>query len=67
MHISHSQFIDLLRRSFDRAGGQAAWARRYNLSPAYVSEVNRGKRPPSEKVLAALGLVREEKTYRKVA
>jgi hypothetical protein len=36
--------------------GIGNWARHHGLSKAYVSEVMTGKKPPREKILAALGL-----------
>lgn len=45
-----------------RAGGQAEWARKADVSPALVSAVLRRTRQPSEKLLAALGLERVVRT-----
>lgn len=47
----------LLATACGKAGGVNAFGRLHGLSGAYVSMVRTGKRPPSEKVLAALGLV----------
>lgn len=41
-----------------RAGGRAAWARAHELSPAYVSDVLRGRREPGPGILRALRLKR---------
>lgn len=41
------------------AGGQAAWARQHGISRAYVSQVLAATRPPSQRILDALGLVRD--------
>lgn len=51
------------------AGGQAKWARAHDFSPAYVSAVLTKRKPPSAKLLAALGLervVRTTVTYRRL-
>lgn len=47
-----------LRRECDRAGSQAAFARRAGVSPELVRMVLDGKRAPAGRVLSALGLVR---------
>jgi len=45
-----------LRAACKAAGGQAAWARRHEVTPTYVSDVLNDRTPPGEKILAALGL-----------
>ena len=52
-----------LRASVAEAGGQRAWASRYGLSEATVSEVMRGTRSPGPRVLGPLGLRRLEPAY----
>jgi hypothetical protein len=52
-----------LRTSVDEAGGQRAWAARYGLSEATVSEVIRGTRSPGPRVLGPLGLRCLEPAY----
>ena len=47
-----------LREACAAAGGQAAWADRHSLSPAYVSDVLNARRDPGESILRALGLRR---------
>lgn len=50
---------DVLRMLFDRClreGSQKLWAERHKISPAYVSDVLRGKRDPGESILKALQL-----------
>ena len=41
------------------AGSRKAWAAAKGVSPSYVTDVLQGRRQPGEKVLAALGYVRE--------
>lgn len=38
------------------AGGQAAWARRHDITPTYVNDVLNDRTPPGVKILHALGL-----------
>ena len=48
------------------AGGQAKWAAANGLSPSFVSAVLQRRKPPSDKVLDALGLEKVERvTYRR--
>lgn len=44
------------------AGGQAAWAKVHEFSPAFVSAVLRKQKPPSKRMLDALGLERVVET-----
>jgi hypothetical protein len=37
------------------AGGQAAWGKKAGVSPAYISDVLNGRKPPGPKILAAVG------------
>lgn len=55
--------ITRLRRACRTAGGQAHWAKRHGISPAYVSDVLSGRRAPGPKILAPLGLI-ETVSYR---
>jgi hypothetical protein len=63
--------VDQVRTALDKACDQAGslrkWAKANKFSPAFVSDVIRGNRPPSETILAALGLEKIERpvTYRK--
>lgn len=50
------QVFALLREECRKAGGQSAWARRAELTPAYVSQVLNAQRAPGPAILAALGL-----------
>ncbi len=45
-----------LREACKAAGGQAAWAARHALSPAYVSDVLNARRDPGDSILRALGM-----------
>jgi DNA-binding transcriptional regulator YdaS (Cro superfamily) len=54
-----------LKKACERAGGQMNWARAADLSTAYVSDVILGKRDPSDRILAALSLIKVV-TYREV-
>lgn len=50
--------ISELRQAIERAGTQTKFAETSGLPQSYISEVLRGTRPPSEKLLAVLGLAR---------
>jgi len=50
--------IDALKKAIEDAGSQNALARRIGLPQAYLSQVLSGSRPPSENLLAGLGLKR---------
>jgi hypothetical protein len=63
--MTHDQFCELLRRLCAREGGQAAWAKKHGLSPAFVSDVIGKRRPPSSKICAAAG-VSKEIVYRRL-
>lgn len=52
------QVRELLFRACEKAGSQRAWASRYGLSPAYVSDVINGGRDPGKGILVALGLTK---------
>ena len=45
-----------LKAAIRAAGGQRAWAARHGVSQGYVSKAVLGRRPPGDRVLAALGL-----------
>lgn len=45
-----------LRKSCNAAGGQKAWADKHDISPAYVNDVLKHRKPPGEKITKALGL-----------
>jgi len=55
----------VLAEACEQAGSQYQWATRSKLSPAYVSDVLRGKRDPGEGLLKALGL-RKVVSYEKI-
>jgi len=47
-----------LRRACDEAGGQKAWAEAHGIAPQHLNDVLMCRREISDRVLAALGLVR---------
>jgi len=49
---------DMLRRECERAGSQAAWAKKHGIGPAYISDIISGRREPGAKLLRALGVER---------
>lgn len=55
----------LIERKCREAGGQKAWADQIKVSPTFLSEVIRGDRAPSQRILEPLGLKRVT-VYRKV-
>lgn len=50
------QVLDMLREECAQVGSQYQWATKYKLSPAYVSDVLKGRRNPGPSVLKALKL-----------
>lgn len=46
----------MLAQACEKAGSQRAWAKRHNLSAAYVTDVLRGHRAPAEAICKALGI-----------
>ena len=48
--------IEILSRACDEAGSQAEWGRLHGFSGAYVSDVLRGRRLISRRMLTALKL-----------
>ena len=63
--MEQGQMLERLRRACDAAGSQSGFARRAGVLPQHISLVLKGQRPPGPRVLAALGLVRAEKSYRR--
>jgi hypothetical protein len=57
--------IKLLARRVQAAGSQGEWAKQHGVAPSLVSAVLRRERAPSQSVLDALGLEREEQRYRR--
>lgn len=64
MALSQDQALALIRKKIDGEGSQLAFARKHDLSPAYISDVITGRRDPSKAILDAAGLERVV-TYRK--
>jgi len=54
--MTEDQTRRLLREECQSAGSMRAWARKYNLSPAYVSDVLSGRRDIGPSICEALGL-----------
>ncbi|CAO4141409.1 hypothetical protein PKCBPO_00873 [Methylorubrum thiocyanatum] len=50
--------VEAVRTVVETASSQQPFAQRAGLGQQFVSEVLRGTRPPSPRLLAALGLVR---------
>ena len=46
----------LLRTEVAEAGGQSAWARKKGIQRSILNKVMQGKRPPTQKMIDALGL-----------
>jgi hypothetical protein len=58
--------LKLMERRCAELGSQAEFARQVGTSQQYVSLVLQEKRPPTDAMLAALGLERCEQQYRRV-
>lgn len=61
--------LRLLAAECYSAGGQGKWAEANGFSPAFVSSVLRKAKPPSSKLLTAIGVKRMRRvtvTYRRV-
>lgn len=56
MEFSANQVRQLLADKCKAAGGQAHWAKKHKVSPAYVSDVLLKRRAPGEAIARALGL-----------
>ncbi|NGZ03330.1 MAG: hypothetical protein CV090_09800 [Nitrospira sp. WS238] len=50
------QVLAMIREECAQAGSQYQWATKHKLSPAYVSDVIKGRRNPGPAVLKALKL-----------
>ena len=48
----------MLAQACEKASSQRAWAKRHNLSAAYVSDVLLGRREPAEAICKALNVKR---------
>ena len=56
--ITPNDIRDKLQMVCRLSGSQAAVARRIGVAPQFISKVLDGQSPPSDKILAALGLER---------
>lgn len=48
--------VKRLQRSVNACGGQSAWAKKHDISAAYVNDVLKMRRLPGDKITLALGL-----------
>ena len=48
--------ICLLRSEVERAGGQAAWAKKTGVNRTVINRVLNDRQPPSKKIISALKL-----------
>ena len=48
--------ISLLRSEVERAGGQAAWAKKAGVHRTIVNGILQGRRMPTKKIVSALNL-----------
>lgn len=53
--MTEEDMYKLIDRQIDLAGGQAAFARNFGLSPQYVNDLVQRRRHPGGKVAEALG------------
>lgn len=56
--MTHDQFRLHLQRLCEAAGSQTAWAAQHGLSKAYVSDVLRNRRDPSQRICREAGVER---------
>jgi hypothetical protein len=56
--MNRHQLRARLRRACAAVGGQAAFARQAGCNRAYINAVLHERRPPSARILAALGVMR---------
>lgn len=61
--MTEQEVIERLRAATEAAGGQRQFANANGFTPAYISDVLRGKRALADRILSALGLERVV-TYR---
>ena len=53
--MTDSAMLSLIRREVAKLGGIRASGRKWGLSPPYIGDVVRGRRPPSARLLAKVG------------
>lgn len=61
--MNEQQVRERLAAAITEAGSAVAWSQAHSLHPSFVSDVSNGRRPPSKRILDALGL-EEVVTYR---
>jgi hypothetical protein len=54
--VSPAEAIALIKQHVDKAGGQVPFSNEIGTSQSYVSDVINAKRPPSDTLLASVGL-----------
>jgi hypothetical protein len=54
--LDNKDVIRLLRFEVERVGGQSAWAQRERIDRKLLNRVLCGQKPPTEKIIRALGL-----------
>lgn len=57
-YLNKADVVKMVAAACDRAGGQRVWASENGLSPAYVTDVLKGRRDPADSICRALGLER---------
>ena len=58
MEKTAKEVRESLKAACEASGSQIEWAKRHKLSGAFVSDVIRGRRDPSDAICKALGLKR---------
>lgn len=65
--MEQHEVYERLNAAVDAAGGQRAFARKHGLSVGYISDVLRGNRELSDRILSTIGIERSVQrvvTYR---
>jgi transcriptional regulator with XRE-family HTH domain len=62
-YITLKKVISLLQRAIDAEGSQLAFAKKHGFNPGFISNIMAKLRKPSEKVLAAIGIVPVENIF----
>ncbi len=57
--LREQDVVSRLRTACKHAGGQSRWAAIAGVAPQHVNDVLRGRRPPGDAALRALGLQRD--------
>ena len=62
--LTAEQVRERLRKACEAEGGQAAWAKRYGVSPQYVNDVLSRHRLPGAMIASGLRIVENPRTWR---